>query len=106
MTERLAPIDPTVELNGQTLRDAIVDCIEWGKVRIGWHQGQDRMAERHVTGGEILGALRSGSLNLGQCVSGVWRYLARKNDVEVCFCFDTDEDGNVLIVVTLIRKDD
>lgn len=98
-------IDPTEHLQGQRLRDVILYCVEFGKLRIGYHGGQDRMAERSITGGEILNALESGALSTDQCVAGVWRYLARKNDVEVCFCFDTDEDGNVLIVVTVIRKD-
>jgi len=64
------------------------------------------MAQRDISGGEILAALRSGSLAVDQCVVGVWRYLARKHDVEVCFCFDTDDDGNVVVVVTLMRKDE
>jgi hypothetical protein len=64
------------------------------------------MAERDITGGEILAALRGGSLRTDQCVAGTWRYLARKNDVEVCFCFEVDEDGNALIIVTVMRKDD
>lgn len=105
MSERLPNIDPTELLDKKTLRAVILDCIEWGKVRIGWHQGQDRMEERNITGGQILGALRSGTLSDDQCAAGVWRYLARKNDVEICFCFEVDEDGNVLVVVTLMRKD-
>jgi len=50
---------------------------------IGYHGGDDRMAERQITGGMILAGLR-GSLRTDQCVAGRWRYLARKNDVEVC----------------------
>jgi hypothetical protein len=39
------------------------------------------------------------------CVAGKWRYLARKNDIEVCFTFDADEEGNLLILVTVISRD-
>src|SRR4051812_29646505 len=97
-------IDPTVELKGKSLRE-VHHCIEWGRLDIGYHDGQDRMAERNVTGGEILAALRNGALRTDQCVQGTWRYLARKNDVEVCFMFDTDEEGNMLIIITVMRKD-
>jgi hypothetical protein len=60
------------------------------------------MGERHVTGGQILAALR-GILRTDQCVAGRWRYLGRKNDVEVCFTFDVDEEGNLLLVVTIMK---
>jgi hypothetical protein len=74
---------------------------------IGYRGGDDRMAERQITGGMILAALR-GSLRTDQCVAGKWRYLARKNDVEICFTFDEDEDededGNLLVIVTVMRK--
>lgn len=98
-------IDPAVELVGQALRDVILHCIEWGRTVIGYHDGQDRMAERNITGGQILAALSRGSLRTDQCVAGRWRYLARKNDVEVCFTFDVDDEGNLLIIVTVMRKD-
>jgi hypothetical protein len=94
-------IDPTVELAGQELRKVVAYCMEYGRMLIGYHGGDDRMAERQITGGMILAALR-GSLRTDQCVAGKWRYLARKNDVEVCFTFDVDEDGNLL--VTVMRK--
>lgn len=48
-------------------------------------------------------ALR-GSLRTDQRVVGKWRYLARKNDVEVCFTFDVNEDGNLLVIVTVMRE--
>jgi len=96
-------IDPTVELAGQKLREVVAYCMEYGRMLIGYHGGDDRMAERQITGGMILAALR-GSLRTDQCVAGKWRYLARKNDVEVCFTFDVDEDGNLLVIVTVMRK--
>jgi hypothetical protein len=64
-----------------------------------------RMEERNITGGQILAALRSGALRTDSCVAGRWRYLARKNEVEVCFTFDVDDDGSLLVLVTVIRKD-
>lgn len=96
-------IDPAVELAGQRLREVVVHCIEYGRTLVGYHGGDDRMAERQITGGMILAALR-GSLRTDQCVAGKWRYLARKNDVEVCFTFDGDEDGNLLVILTVMRK--
>jgi hypothetical protein len=97
-------IDPTVELTGRQLREVVTYCTEYGRMLIGYHGGDDRMAERQITGGMILAALR-GSLRTDQCVAGKWRYLARKNDVEVCFTFDVDEDGNLLVIVTVMRKE-
>jgi hypothetical protein len=96
-------MDPAVELTGQELREVIGQCVEYGRILIGYHGGDDRMAERQITGGMILAALR-GSLRTDQCVAGTWRYLARKNGVEVCFTFDVDEDGNLLVIVTVMRK--
>lgn len=63
------------------------------------------MEERGISGGEILNALQHGVLSTNQCVAGTWRYLARRNDVEVCFAFGVDDHGNMLIIVTVIRKD-
>jgi hypothetical protein len=97
-------VDPFEELKGDDLRKVVEHCIEWGRTRIGWHQGQDRMAQREITGGQILAALR-GVLATDSCVAGVWRYIGRKNDIAVVFCFEVDEDGNMLVVVTAMRKD-
>jgi hypothetical protein len=60
------------------------------------------MEERHITGGQILAALR-GSLRTDSCVAGKWRYIGRKNDIEVCFTFDVDDEGNLLVIITLMR---
>jgi hypothetical protein len=96
-------IDAYVELKGLDLRAAIEWCLEGGgTVSIGWHGGQDRMAERGVSGGQILAALR-GVLRTNSCEAGRWRYIGRANDVEVVFTFETDEDGQMLIVVTVMR---
>jgi hypothetical protein len=94
-------IDPHQELTGQALRDVVEHCIERGRTILSEHAGQ-RMEERHVTGGQILAALR-GTLSTDQCVVGKWRYLGHKNDVEVCFTFDVDEEGNLLLVVTIMK---
>jgi hypothetical protein len=97
-------IDPMQELTGSALREIVVHLVEYGRVNMPEHAGL-RMEERHITGGEIIGALQRGSLRTDCCVAGKWRYLARKHDVEVCFTFDIDEEGNLLVLVTVIRKD-
>jgi hypothetical protein len=97
-------IDPFEELTEERLREVVTHCIEWGRTVIGWHGGQDRMAERNITGGQILAALR-GSLRTESCNAGRWRYSGRKNGINVIFTFDTDEEGNLLVIVTLIRED-
>lgn len=89
---------------GQTSGKIVVHCIECGRTIIAPHDGADRMAERRITGMEIESALRSGALQTDQCAAGKWRYLARRNDVEVCFTFDVDDEGNMLIIVTVMRK--
>jgi hypothetical protein len=96
-------IDPYVELPVDRLREVVAYCVEWSRFRMPKHSGI-RMEERDVTGAEIISALTSGALSTDQCVTGVWRYLARRNDVEVCFAFGIDERGNTLIIVTVIRK--
>ena len=98
-------LNPREELKGQALRAAILWCLDGGgRVEIGYHDGQDRMAERNITGGQILASLRSGALTTTNAsADGTCRYLARKNDVEVCFCFEVDDEGNVLVIVTLMR---
>lgn len=100
----MEPVDPSTELTGAALREVVDYCIEWGRTVIGYHQGQDRMAERHITGGQILAALR-GVLSTESCNAGTWRYSGRKNDICVIFTFDVDDDGNRLIIVTIIRED-
>lgn len=62
------------------------------------------MAERRITGGQILAALR-GSLRTESCDAGVWRYRGTKNGISVIFCFELDEDGNMLVIVTLLREE-
>jgi hypothetical protein len=47
----------------------------------------------------------SGSLRTESCNAGRWRYSGRKNGINVIFTFDTDEEGNLLVIVTLIRED-
>jgi hypothetical protein len=99
--EAVEVIDPHQELTGQALRDVIEHCIEWGRTILSEHAGE-RMEERLVSGGQILAALR-GILCTDQCVAGKWRYLGRRNDVQVCFTFDVDEEGNLLLVVTVMK---
>ena len=96
-------IDPNEELTGEALRVVVEHCTEYGRMILSVHAGE-RMEERQITGGQILAALR-GSLRTDQCVAGKWRYLGRKNDIEVCFTFDVDDEGNLLIILTLMRKD-
>lgn len=94
-----------VELTGDKLRELITVCLEWGRTSMAYHGGDDRMAERNISGGQILAALARGALRTDQCVAGNWRYLASREGVEVCFMFDLDADGNMLIVITVMRKD-
>ena len=63
------------------------------------------MHERHVSAPEIETTLRTGSHSTDSCVAGKWRYCARRNDLEVIFTFDVDEEGNLLVVVTVMRKE-
>ena len=97
-------IDPTVEMSSDALRKVIEHCIEFGRTLIGYHGGDDRMAERGFTGAEIHNTLLKGRLATDQCVAGKWRYLATHRDAATCFTFDVDDDGNMLVIVTLIRK--
>ena len=98
-------IDPTKMLTGSALRELILWCIDGGgRMVMDDHDGEDRMEERSVTGAEILGALRSGSLQPASAPQGNWRYIARRNDVEVVFTFDVDDEGNTLIIITVIRR--
>lgn len=102
--EVVDPIDPTVEIQGEDLRKIVCYLVDWGRTIIGYHQGQDRMAERNFTGGEILNTLTKGVLTTNSCVAGKWRYSARRYNAEIIFTFDVDDDGNMLVIVTLIRK--
>ena len=52
----------------------------------------------------ILAALR-GRLRTESCVAGKWRYCGSKNGINVIFTFDTDDEGSLLVIVTLIRED-
>jgi hypothetical protein len=94
-------MDPNEELTGEALRVVVERCTEYGRIVLAIHAGE-RMEERHITGGQILAALR-GSLRTDSCVAGKWRYIGRKNDIEVCFTFDVDDEGNLLVIITLMR---
>ena len=72
-------IDPSEELSECKLREVVEHCIEWGRTSLGYHDGDDRMAERHITGGQILAALR-GVLKTSSCVAGKWRYSGRNTE--------------------------
>lgn len=105
----MAIVDPYKELTGRGLRNVVIDCLDNGLILIPQPSGdrshaEDRMDERNVTAPEIEAALRSGALSTNSCVAGKWRYLARKGNVEVVFTFDVDDDGNLLVVVTVMRK--
>jgi hypothetical protein len=103
-------IDPFSEMKGRRLRSVVIECLEDGRILIPRRDGgrshvQERMDERHVSAPEIEATLRSGLLATDSCVAGKWRYRARKNDVEVIFTFDVDDEGNLLVVITVMRKE-
>jgi hypothetical protein len=92
------------------LRDVVVDCLDSGRILIPRSDGrrshaEDRMDERHITAPEIEAVLRSGVHRTDSCVAGKWRYGARKNHLEVIFTFDLDDEGNLLVIVTVMRKE-
>jgi hypothetical protein len=95
-------IDPAVELVGRTLRTVVIALLEAGRVSLPVH-ASERMDERHLTGPQIESALRSGALASESCTGGTWRYRATRQSVVVIFAFDTDDDGNLLVVVTTWR---
>jgi hypothetical protein len=98
-------LDPTVELRGPDLKKLIRACIESNRISIDERHTQQRMDERDVTTPEIEWALKAGALST-ECSDkdGCWRYRAVRQDLSVIFTFDVDEDGNVLVVVTVIRR--
>lgn len=60
-------IDPTVEMSSDALRKVIEHCIEYGRTLIGYHGGDDRMAERGFTGAEIQHAAEGASRDRPMC---------------------------------------
>lgn len=102
-------VDPFAEIRGSGLREVVVHCLDNGRVlipQIGGRRShaEERMEERHVSAAEIETTLRSGLRSTNSCVAGKWRYCARRNGIEVIFTFDLDEEGNLLIVVTVMRR--
>jgi hypothetical protein len=63
------------------------------------------MEEQQVSAQEIESTLRRGVHTTTSCVAGKWRYCARRNGIEVVFTFDVDDEGNLLVVVTVMRKE-
>jgi len=105
----VTPIDPYKEMIGRRLRNVVIQCLDNGLILMPLASGershaQHRMDERKVTASEIEATLRSGTLKTSSCIAGKWRYLARKGNVEVVFTFDVDDDGDLLVVITVIRK--
>jgi hypothetical protein len=104
IVDGLEEIDPTTEQTVETLHRVVAWCVEWSRIDLGYHKGQDRMQERNFTGLEIHHTLTLGTLRTESCVAGVWRYMASRRDANIVFCFDIDEEGNRVIIVTLIRR--
>lgn len=93
-------IDPTVELTGADLRNAVLACLQAGRILIAVYQNR-RMDQRHINTPEIESSLRSGLRTTESCDVGKWRYRATKRGVVVIFTFDVNEEGDLLVVVTL-----
>lgn len=105
----MAEVDPYKELVGRGLRNVVLACLAQGLILLPQRSGarshaEERMDERHVTAPEIENVLRSGALTSSGCVARKWRYLARRAGIEVVFTFDVDDDGNLLVVVTVMRN--
>jgi hypothetical protein len=100
--DRDLDLDPTVELKASELRGVILFFLESGRVSMPMHAGR-RMDERHVSAPQIESALRAGALKTESCDVGCWRYRATRQGVVVIFTFDTDDEGNLLIVITTWR---
>jgi hypothetical protein len=103
-------IDPYQEMKGRGLRETIIDCLDHGRILLprmdgGRSHAQQRMEERHVSAPEVESTLRKGVHVTSSCDAGKWRYCARRNDVEIIFTFDHDDEGNLLVVVTVMRKE-
>ncbi|MEO8704859.1 MAG: hypothetical protein ABI867_32705 [Kofleriaceae bacterium] len=99
----IGAIDPTVEMGASELRIVVRVLLESGRVSIPVYAGR-RMTQRSVTTPQIEAALRSGKLGTESCDAGTWRYRAARQGVSVIFTFDTDDEGNLLVVVTTWRN--
>lgn len=96
-------IDPTVELTGGDLRDAVSTCLEIGRISMEETHAQDRMDERRITAPQIEATLRSGALRTEGMGRDSWRYSATGRGIVVVFTFDIDDEGALLVVITAIR---
>jgi hypothetical protein len=96
-------IDPIVELTGGSLRDAVVFCLEIGRISLEETHARDRMNERRVTAPQIEGVLRSGALRTEGFGRDSWRYSATGRGIVVIFTFELDDEGALLVVITAIR---
>lgn len=101
--DEMEPVDTSVELTGAALRNLVISCITTGNISLPVH-AVDRMDERTVTGPQIEACLMRGALASESIVGTKWRYRATGRGVTVIFSFDTDEDGNVLVVITTWRN--
>jgi Domain of unknown function (DUF4258) len=95
-------IDPTRELSVSELRVAVRLLLESGRLSLPVYANR-RMEQRNVTAPQIEAALRNGRLATESCDAGIWRYRASRTDVVVIFTFDSDDEGNLLVVVTTWR---
>lgn len=97
-------IDPVAELVGGSLRDAVVYCLEAGRVSLEETHARERMNERRVTAPLIEAVLRSGALRTEGFGRDSWRYSATGRGITVIFTFDIDDEGALLVVITAIRS--
>jgi hypothetical protein len=101
--DRDIEIVPVVELTGGGLRDAVVYCLEIGRISFEETHARERMNERQVTAPQIEGVLRSGALRTEGFGRASWRYSATGRGIVVIFTFDVDDEGALLVVITAIR---
>ncbi|HSK00135.1 MAG TPA: hypothetical protein VK932_02795 [Kofleriaceae bacterium] len=101
--DRYIEIDPVAELTGGDLREAVVYCLEIGRISLEERHTRERMIERRVTAPQIEGVLRSGALRSEGLGRDSWRYSAAARGVVVVFTFDIDDEGALLVVITAIR---
>jgi hypothetical protein len=103
MEDDVIEIDPIAELIGGKLRDAVVYCLEIGRISMDETHARERMHERRVTAPQIEGVLRSGALRTEGFGRDSWRYSANGRGIAVIFTFDIDDEGALLVVITAIR---
>ncbi len=99
-------MDPSQPANLKALRELVKACVASPDVRVFFAKhARERMAQRIVTIDNVYKVLVGGRYALSDYRTefAAWTYTAEAQQARVVFSLTTDENGNAVIVISVVR---